>query len=253
MHNEGVPSSPRFRLRLVVPGIVTVLGLSGCSQDSDRPTPAADSSSPASSPASSPPSASASPAVQVPEGTELTDQGSTLAYGDRATVAYERAGGRGTVLQLVVRRVQRGRLSDFAGFILDDSYTRKAAYYYATVSVRNVGTRDLGGVAVPLWGVNAAKTLLPAVRFTTRFARCPSVALPARFPPGASFDTCLVYLSPNRGALTSVSYRPTQQYDPVTWTGELSAPPAAKPARKPASKPARKPAKKPAGKPAARP
>jgi hypothetical protein len=118
--------------------------------------------------------------------------------------------------------VRHGALSEFEGFILDDAYKRKAAYFYATVTIKNLGRGDVGGVPVPLWGVNQANTLLPAVSFTTRFAPCPSKTLPSRFGAGASLTTCLVYLSPDRGKLTSISYRPTQLFNPITWTGTVA-------------------------------
>jgi hypothetical protein len=227
VHNGRVPLTPRATLRLAALTTAAALGLSGCSSGGEPSTPTAGSPSPASR--------STNPAVPVPSGVELTAPGTRLAYGDPATVAFGTTRARGTVLRLVVRGVQRGRLSDFGGFILDSAYKRTAAYYYATVSVRNIGDRDLEGAAVPLRGVDAADTLLPAVRFTTRFARCPSVPLPARFPPGASFDTCLVYLSPNRSALSAISYRPTQQFNPITWTGRVAAP-SAQQAPKPAQR-----------------
>lgn len=162
--------------------------------------------------------------MPVPAGHRLTAQGTRLALGAAATVIFETSRHRGSVLRLTVRAVRRGRLADFTGFILDSSYKRKAAYYYAQVSVRNVGSGDVGGVAVPLWGVNTSNTLLPAVNFTTRFAPCPSKSLPARFAAGASMNTCLVYLSPNGGALRSVSYRPNQQFDPIIWAGAIGKP-----------------------------
>ena len=34
-------------------------------------------------------------------------------------------------------------------------------------------------------------------------------------------DVCLVYLAPERGKLTAVSFRPTQEFDPITWTGKV--------------------------------
>ncbi|HYO38712.1 MAG TPA: hypothetical protein VER39_03555 [Nocardioidaceae bacterium] len=230
--------------RWVALTLTTAMGLSACSGGADGGSESAGAtSSPGSSASASASSGSAtvlespsaSSTVPVPQGTELTAQGTELSFGAPATVIYEPRRNRGSVLTMNVRRVQRGKLADFAGFILDDAYKRGGAYYYATVSVRNVGRGDVGGVPVPLWGVNAKNTLLPAVSFTTRFPACPSRPLPARFPPGASLTTCLVYLSPDRGALTSVSYRPTQQFDPVTWVGPVTA--AKKPnAKKPNGK-----------------
>ena len=126
-------------------------------------------------------SPTASSTVAVPGGVQLTDQGSKLSFGDTGTVIYEPAEGKGTVLQLTVKGVRKGSLADFKGFILDDSYKQKASYYYATVQVKNVGEGDVGGVGVPLWGVNAANTLLPAVNFTTSFKPCPSKPLPEKF------------------------------------------------------------------------
>jgi hypothetical protein len=40
---------------------------------------------------------------------------------------------------------------------------------------------------------------------------------------------CLVFLSPNKGDLVAVSFRPTQDFDPITWTGELEKPKPPKP------------------------
>jgi hypothetical protein len=40
---------------------------------------------------------------------------------------------------------------------------------------------------------------------------------------------CLVFLSPKKGDLTAVSFRPTQEYDPITWTGTLEKPKPPKP------------------------
>lgn len=209
--------------------LAAALSLSACTggPDSTADAEAAGSSSASSDSTSSGTptvleSPSVSSTVSVPQGTELTAAGSELAFGTPATLIYEPRRNRGTVLEMTVREVRRGRLADFAGFILDDTYKRKGSYYYATVSVRNVGRGDVGGVPVPLWGVNAANTLLPAVSFTTRFPPCASRSLPAKFPPGASLSTCLVYLSPDRGALRAVSYRPTEELDPIAWSGPLT-------------------------------
>jgi hypothetical protein len=171
--------------------------------------------------------------VHVPKGVRLTDQGSRLSFGDSATVIFESTQSRGTVLRLTVRSVQRAARRDFKGFILDDPYKRQASYYYARVSVKNVGEGDVGGVAVPLWGVNGDNVLLPPVDFTTPFLPCPTRQLPARFAPGASLRTCLVFLSPSHGSLEAVSYRPSQAFNPITWTGTVTKPVRPSPSPKP--------------------
>ena len=193
------------------------LVLAGCSSGSDG------EAEPATPSATVTTTRTPSSTVGVPRGVALTAQGSTLAFGDPARVIFESGRNRGTVLRLTVRSVRHGRLKDFDGFILDDRYEQKASYYYATVTVKNLGRGDVGGAAVPLWGVDRAKTLLPAVTFTTRFPPCPTEKLPARFRRGAALTTCLVFLSPDKGGLSGVSYRPSQRYDPVTWTGTIRA------------------------------
>ena len=72
-----------------------------------------------------------------------------------------------------MKSAREGKLSDFKGFILDDKYKKQAHYYYVQVKVENVGEGDVGGVPVPLWGVNGDNTLLPAVNFTTDLPQVP--------------------------------------------------------------------------------
>ncbi len=235
------PRSNRFRpvLALLAVSTAAALTLAGCSSGAAGGSSGGAGSSSASSPSasatsSSTPSSSSSPSssslssatpsstVQVPSGVTLTDQGSRLRYGGSANVVFETTGNRGTVLRLTVAGVRHGRISDFKDFILDDAYKKQASYYYARVAVRNVGQGDVGGVGVPLWGVSAQNVLLPPVNFTTTFPPCPTKQLPATFGPGASMSTCLVFLAPNRGRLVSVSYRPSQAYNPIVWTGPIA-------------------------------
>lgn len=203
----------------------TALLLTGCSSD-DEAAPAPLSSQPTSSSAAASPAAtSPAPAstVDVPSGVVLTAEGKSLRFGRQAQVIFEPTKKRGSVLRVTVRSVRQGRLKDFDGFILSDDYVRKSSIFYARVTVRNIGRGDVGGVAVPLRGVNKADVLLPAVRFTTRFPECPTRPLPKRFARGARMTTCLVYLAPDKGTLAAVSYRPSQRFDPVTWSGTVRA------------------------------
>ncbi len=220
-----------MRRAFLATATVTLLLLTGCSagEDASSPTPSSSSTSAAPSPASTSPRPAST--VYVPSGVALTEQGSSLRYGRSAEVIFEPTRQRGSVLRLTVRSVRQGRLQDFDGFILDDDYVRKASIYYARVTVRNIGRGDVGGVAVPLRGVNKAGVLLPAVNFTTRFPECPTRRLPATFKRGARLTTCLVFLAPDRGTLAAVSYRPSARFDPVTWTGTVDGPAAAKKSR----------------------
>jgi len=195
----------------------TALTLAGCSSGAQ---PRAHKK-PAASPSPSP---SPTSTVSVPAGVSLTDPGSKLGFGDTATVIYQADQQRGTVLKLIAKGATRGRISDLSGFVLDDA-TRSSTPYYVRVSVSNVGQGRIGGGPVPLYGVDADNLLLPPARFTTAFKKCPSEQLPAKFRPGDSFSTCLVFLAPKHGTLTAVSYRPDQAVAPITWTGQVGTEP----------------------------
>jgi len=222
----------RFSAAVLVAG----LALTGC-RASDEPT--AERSA-GTSPSASRPSSSPTTDVEVPDGVQLTEPGTELAFGDTARVAYEvrrpaatgakkdKGGKRtvGTVLALTVDSATKGSLADLSGFNLTDPYQRKANYYYVRVTVKNAGERRLGGVEVPLWGISGENTLLPPVRFTSAFATCPTEALPVGFAPGARFQTCLVFLSPDKGSLQGVSYRPDEGFTPIEWHGKVRTPKA---------------------------
>lgn len=233
--------------------VVGALSLASCSWVDEPvadpfPSASATPSPSAVSTASPTPTASKSPtaseSAEEPDGSpEITAPGSDLGFGDTATVVFAPDRRLRTTLQLTVRGARRGALKDFKGFVLDDSYKRRASYYYVDVTVENVGKDDVGGSPVPLWGVNDDNTLLPAVRFTTRFRSCASTPLPERFRKGDRVRTCLVYLSPDKGGLDAVSFRPDQTFDPIEWTGPVDPV-----ARIPKDRPSKKGTKKSPGK-----
>lgn len=213
VHNEGMPLTRPTPLRRLALAVAAGLVLASCGGSAEEPT-----ADPA--PTTSP---SPSSTVAVPESVELTEVGADLAFGDSATVIHEPNQKRGTVLELTVTSAEQGTTKDLSGFILDD-YTRAATLYYVQVEVENVGEGDVGGAAVPLWGVDGENTLLPPATFTTTFRRCPSAPLPREFEPEAAFRTCLVFLAPDGGVMQGVSFRPNQEFDPIRWTGEISTP-----------------------------
>src|SRR5690606_26217151 len=126
--------------------------------------------------------------------------------------------------------VTRARMADFAGYVLDDR-TKASTPYYVRVKVTNVGTGNVGGTDIPLWAVDRNNTLIHSSSFTNTYRRCPSAALPAQFAPRATASTCLVYLVPDHGQLTAVSFRPEQAFAPIVWTGTIATE-KAKPAKK---------------------
>lgn len=201
--------------RTAVLATTAALTLSSCEGGTEEP---AATLTPATRVSPSP-----SSTVTVPETTELTEVGADLAFTEAATVIFEPNQKRGSVLRLTVDGAKQAKIQDFSGFVLDDA-RRKSTPYYVDVTVQNVGDGDVGGAAVPLWGVDGTNTLLPPVTFTTTFPRCPSEPLPKKFAPRAKFSTCLVYLAPDKGVMEAVSFRPNQQFQPITWTGEIPKP-----------------------------
>ncbi|HRD60721.1 MAG TPA: hypothetical protein PL137_07445, partial [Nocardioides sp.] len=139
--------------------IVTAGALGACSDEDD---PGADSSSSGStaSGSSSEPTESARPYLPVPAGVELSPQGSQLAVGDTATVAYEVKQGEVGVLDLAVTRLEKTSFGkSFVGWDLDAGQ-QKSNPYFVRATVTNRGTTDLGGRRVPLYIVDGTNTLV---------------------------------------------------------------------------------------------
>ena len=182
---------------------------------------------PAPAPGSGSESASAKPYLPVPDGVELTPPGSRLALGEPATVAYEPRQDQVGVLTITVTRLEKTTFKQsFAGWKLDAA-TRRTNPYFVRAKVENVGDTDLGGRNVPLYIVDGRNTLIEASSFASTFKPCPVGQFPKKFGHGDRADVCLVYLSPQHGDLTAASFRPTQEFSPITWTGKLTRPEAA--------------------------
>lgn len=207
--SPGTAHSRRARWAAV--GAAAALALSACGGGDS--TDDADED-----PSTSTPSPTAS--VETPDEVEVTEPGTQLSFGESATVDHK-VRRQGTILELTVKSARQGRLKDFTGFNMSDPYQKNANYYYVNVTAENVGDGQLGGVEVPLWGISGDNTLLPPVKFTSSFEKCPTEALPKKFGPGKRHQTCLVFLSPNKGTLEGVSYRPVETFDPIEWRGQV--------------------------------
>lgn len=212
------------RLATGVLALALLAGCSGDGSDSSSSSPEEDGSSAA---------ASATPYLPVPDGVELTAQGSALAVGDLATLAWKPSEGftGNGVIDLTVDRLEKTTFKEsFAGFKITDE-TKATSPFFVRVTVTNTGETDLGGQRIPLYAVDGKNRLVDYSGFASTFKPCPSTDFPKKFAPGSSKEFCLVYLVPEKGELTAVSFRPTQEVNPITWTGELTKPVADKPGK----------------------
>ncbi len=212
-HNDGV-TARRAPLRLVALLAALALVLGACGSSGDDETSAEET--PSSTPSVELPTGN----VDVPEGVELTEAGTTLEFGQPAVVAYEPNTERSSVLSMSVNSVQTGQIRDFAAYQLD-ARTKRSRPYYVRVTARNVGKGDLSRAAVPLLAVDNRDTLIQPSSFNNTFRKCPSTPLPAGFGPGKAANLCLVYLVPNGGRLTEMSFRPLQAFEPILWKGPI--------------------------------
>lgn len=195
--------------------LATTLALAGCSGGDDEPT------SEASQDPGETTSETAEAYLDVPEGVELTAQGSTLEVGDTATVAYEPRQGTIGALEVKVTSLEKASFEQFVGWELKKE-TRRTAPYFVRARVTNVGDTNLGGRPVPLYIVDGENRLIESSIFTGTFKPCDGASFPRKFRSGDSVKACMVYLAPGKGELTAVSFRPTQEFNPITWEGEVT-------------------------------
>ena len=165
-------------------------------------------------------STAAEPYLPVPDGVELTSQGNTLDVGDKAVVAYEPRQDKVAALEITVTALKDADFNDFVGWKLTPE-TRKTSPYFVEATVKNVGDTNLGGEGVPLYAVDGDNKLIEASTFQSTFKPCSPQSFPTPFKRNDKGKFCLVYLAPDKGDLTAVSFRPVEEFDPITWTGKL--------------------------------
>lgn len=225
MHNDrmSLRAARRGGRSLVGLALTSALVLTGCSGGDEDPAASETESSEGTTAATE-----EEPYLPVPDGVELTAQGSELSLGDTATVAYEPRQDEVAALDLTVTRMEKASFKLFVGWKLSPE-TLKMTPYFVHAKVTNVGDTDLGGRPVPLYAVDGENKLIEASTFASTFKPCPSAPLPKKFRNGDTVKTCLVYLAPDRGELTATSFRPIEEFDPIIWTGEITRPKALQP------------------------
>jgi hypothetical protein len=202
-------------------------GLVGCGGSDDEPgdpTPSPSSTSAPGTPsASAGASTSGDPAAYLPapEGRALTAPGTELEFGDSALAAWIPRQGVVGVVGVRVDRVQRTTVTrSLAGFSLDAA-AKASTPYFVSMLVGNGGTTDLGGRQLPVYVVDTEGRVIPPTGVDQDFEACPGSLLPADFAPDDRTRSCLIFLVPSGARLASVTFRPPEGVDPITWTGKV--------------------------------
>jgi hypothetical protein len=204
--------------RTALPAFVAVaaLALAACSGGSDSSAPDVGRSGRSTSSSSS----SAPQSPPVVDGVTLTAPGSRLKLGETARVSWKPDQRTTGVIAVKVTGLLKMPIGTFDDWRLDRA-TRRSTPYFVHAAVRNLGNSDLSRVAVPLYLLDQRETLLQARRFLAQFTPCPSRPLPAKFGRGDKASVCLVYFAPHHGKLVAISFRPTEDFDPITWEGRV--------------------------------
>ncbi len=212
MHNDQM----RLPARLLALTLAAALLLAGCGDNGEDPD-ADGTGSPTGTPTTE-------PYLPVPDGVELTAQGSTLAVGDTATVAYEPRQDFVGALEMKVTSLEEAKFDQFVGWDLTKEI-KSTAPYFVRATVTNVGETDLGSgkglQPVPLYAVDGENRLIESSLFRGSFKPCESAFFPKKFKTGDTMKACMVYLAPGKGDLAAVSFRPSQEFNPIIWEGDV--------------------------------
>ena len=226
VHNGRVSRRTALPARAAMAALVLALVLAGCGGGSGSSTPSAGgtdsgSSSGSSSPAaSSPSSPGSSSSPTVVQGVKLTAQGSQLTLGKTARVSWKPDQKTVGVVAMRVTRLQRMPIGAFSEWRLSPA-TLKSTPYFVHATVRNLGSSNLSGKVVPLYLLDQRNTLLQQSTFQAEYPPCPSRPLPAKFTHDKKASVCLVYFAPDHGKLVAISFRPSQDFDAITWAGKV--------------------------------
>jgi hypothetical protein len=154
------------------------------------------------------------PAPRPAAGGGLTPPGAQLSFGKPAKVGWvplttvSSGGPRKTIpLQISVESIDKGTLGDFKNVQLD-SEQKQATPYYVKVRVTNLGATPPAGndPDVTFRAIDDRGQAQPSVTFLGTFARCDDRQPPKPFKRGASYESCLTYLMPGGGSITSVRW-----------------------------------------------
>ena len=210
MHNDRMKPA----IRLTCLALVAALTLGGCGGDDDGGS-AKDGAKD---------TGTSSGATGSADGGEATPgPGDELGLGETAPLTWQPKADLEGSVDVSVDRLDRASIKDFSAFKLDKAM-QQSTPYYVHVKAENTGTTNLSGVDLPLFLDNGSDVLFPSAKITASFKPCPSQPLPKRFTAGKKASLCLVFLAPNKTRLEALAMRPTDDVQPVTWTGKITRP-----------------------------
>jgi hypothetical protein len=210
--------------RLAPVALVAALVLSGCGggdggdSADDNPTSAGGAgSSTATDGGSTSTDGGSETAASTPQ------PGDELVLGETAPLRWDPKESLQGDVDVTVERIDRSTMKDFAAFNLKKD-VKASTPYYVHVKVKNNAATDLGGVELPVYLDNGSDVLFPSARIESSFKPCPNRTLPEKFKKGKQADLCLVFLAAKNTKLEAVAMRPTEQTEPITWTGKITRP-----------------------------
>ena len=203
--------------------ILLALGvLSGCGGGNDGNDSDNDSDNVGAPSPSSETTAAEKPYLPVPEGVELTEPGTDLGVGQPALIAWQPRQNLVGVLDIAVTRLEKTSFAEsFEGWDVKAEQKQRVTPYFVHVTAANRGDTNLSQRLVPLYAVDSKDTLVEPTKFTEEFKPCPGGTLPKGFSTNDTTDLCMVYLVGEGLKLAGVTFRPDENFDPITWTGPI--------------------------------
>ncbi len=211
----------RVLRRLATITLASVLSfgtLTACGGDDDPKTD--DDNAPSESPSAS--ETEEAPYLPVPEGVELTEPGSDVPVGQSAVIAWQPRQNLVGALDIRVTKLEQTTFEQsFEGWDVKAEEKKKVTPYFVRAKVTNVGDTNLSQRLVPLYASDTGDTLIEPTKFTEEFKPCPGGFLPKGFSTGDKADVCMVYLIGDGLRLAGVTFRPTADFDAITWSGDI--------------------------------
>ncbi len=207
------------RLTPIAAALLISLGaLTGCGGDDSNN----DSEDGSPSPSSETSETEDEPYLLVPDGVELTEPGSKLAVGESGVIAWQPRQDFVGVLDITITRLEKTSFAEsFEGWDVKAEQKNKVTPYFVRATVTNVGATNLSERLVPLYATDTADTLVEPTKFTEAFKPCPGGTLPRGYFTDDTAEVCLVYLIGNGLELGGVTFRPTEDFDAISWSGEI--------------------------------